>query len=71
MAKYKQRSVGKPSLSRVTGDGKQRTCNMAEDGQVYTLSSNVGRDSISREYGQSKPHMKVKTDPGTNSGGLN
>jgi len=57
-----ERNVGKPSLDAVVGEGTSKQISMTHAGGVYVLSNDVKRDSISRDPGQDKPHMKVETD---------
>lgn len=63
MARLRQSGVGKPSASRVAGEGEQRVVQMGDAGQVFKMSGSVPRDGISRDPGQHSQHMRSNVDP--------
>lgn len=52
MARYLQRNVGKPSLSRVEGEGTITTVNMPAVGNVIKQNLDMEMTSISRDPNQ-------------------
>jgi hypothetical protein len=60
----KASSVGKPSLSTVVGEGTSEKLKMPRVNQVYMISDDVKHGSISRDPGQTKPHMGIMHDKG-------